>query len=443
MRINRLLRVKDLETKVLFKNTSWVLAANILRAALLLLKGIIIARGLGVELYGTFNIIVAFVGLIHQFFSFPISSTIIKHGAAYLADKDMGKLVAIIKSGLLALFSLAVLSTLCVIALTFVMYDVFLSEAGLEWYILLYAVVSATMFVDEMSSTLFRLFYKFKQNSIIILVNVILELGIVGTVVYMFPSNFKYFFIAILASRLLSSIILNSSALLLLKSKIVGAWNTSVTEIREDWKQLINFTLANSGSRAVKTLINNGDVLLLAAVGGPVPVAFYNIAKKLAQSILILVDPLTNTIFPQLSLLIAKNRYREIKTMIRKVTGVFFVSSALFFVGVYLLRERIILLTYGAEYLNASKPFIYLVINAIVGAVLFWNLPLILSLGMARFRFIINIASLLVGGLVAYFLIDSMGAEGTAIGLLVANGIVVFTFSGVAYSIIDKRIKNE
>ena len=158
----------------------------------------------------------------------------------------MGKLVAIIKSGLLALFSLAVLSTLCVIALTFVMYDVFLSEAGLEWYILLYAVVSATMFVDEMSSTLFRLFYKFKQNSIIILVNVILELGIVGTVVYMFPSNFKYFFIAILASRLLSSIILNSSALLLLKSKIVGAWNTSVTEIREDWKQLINFTLANS-----------------------------------------------------------------------------------------------------------------------------------------------------------------------------------------------------
>jgi O-antigen/teichoic acid export membrane protein len=168
-------------------------------------------------------------------------------------------------------------------------------------------------------------------------------------------------------------------------------------------------------------------------------VAFYNIAKKLAQSILIVIDPITHTLFPQVSVLISERKYSEIRIMINKITRLILFPAMLIILLLYLFREQIILFTYGAEYLDASKPFLFLAINAVLSAVLFWHLPLILSLSMVRFRFIVNCAALAIGGGLAYFFIPTLGATGVAAGLLIANGSAIITFSAAAYLRIYKK----
>jgi len=406
MNLDKVKSFFDLETKALFKNTSWVLGGNLTRSALVFLKGIIIARGLGVELYGTFAIIAAFAASIQQFLNFTLGSTIIKFGAAYLSKKQLNKLTALIKSGYYFSLFLAVLSISIIAFLTIFVYDVFLEKPGLQWFVLMYAIISSSMFIDGISNTLLQLNCKFKQAAIINIVVTTIDLIIIAVVVLSNPNNFTYFFFA------------------------------------EDSKVLINYTVANSGSRAIKSLINNGDVLLLGAMLGPVPVAFYNIAKKLAYMILIFIDPFTNTIFPQLSLLIADKKFVEIKKMIFRITKLILLPSIAFVVVVYFLRDFIIELTYGKEYLDAGKPFLFLTINAVVGAVLFWNLPLLLSLGMAKLRFYVNLVSLILGGVVAYLLIPIYNTNGAAIGLLVANSFVIGVFSYVSISKINSFTQN-
>lgn len=437
MNLNKLKSLFDIQTKVLFKNSSWVLGGNLTRSALVFLRGIIIARGLGVELYGTFTIIAAFAGSIQQFLNFTLSSTIIKFGASYITNKQIDRLRALIKSGYYFASIIAVLSTSIIAFLTIFVYDIFLDKPGLQWFILMYAIISSTMFIDNISTTLLQLYYKFKQAAIINIIVTIIDLVIISIIVLFKPNNFTYFFIALVSSRLIGSVILNVATFKIVKSKILPFFKTSIQVLKQDSKALVNYTAANSGSRAIKSLINNGDILLLGAMLGPAPVAFYNIAKKLAYMILIFIDPLTNTIFPQLSMLISDKKFNEVKKMIVRITKILLVPSIVFVIVVYLFREYIILLTYGKEYLEAGKPFLFLTINAVIGAVLFWNLPLLLSLGMAKFRFYINVVSLVLGGVVAYLLIPSYGTSGAAIGLLVANTFVVSVFSYVSISKIN------
>jgi O-antigen/teichoic acid export membrane protein len=437
MNLSKLKSLFDAQTKVLFKNSSWVLGGNLTRSALVFLRGIIIARGLGVELYGTFTIIAAFAGSIQQFLNFTLSSTIIKFGASYLSNKKNDKLTALIKSGYYFSSIVAVLSTSIIAFLTIFVYDVFLDKPGLQWFILMYAIISSTMFIDNISTTLLQLYYKFKQAAIINIVVTIIDLLIIAIIVLFNPNNFTYFFIALVSSRLLGSVILNIATFTIVKNSLLPYLKTSVRVLKDDYKVLVNYTVANSGSRAIKSLINNGDVLLLGAMLGPVPVAFYNIAKKLAYMILIFIDPLTNTIFPQLSLLIADQKYDEVKKMIYRITKLLVIPSIVFVAIVYFFRDYIIILTYGKEYLEAAKPFLFLTINAVVGAILFWNLPLLLSLGMAKFRFYVNVVSLVLGGLVAYLLIPTYSTNGAAIGLLVANSFVIGVFCYVSITKIN------
>jgi O-antigen/teichoic acid export membrane protein len=442
MNLDKVKSFFDLETKALFKNTSWVLGGNLTRSALVFLKGIIIARGLGVELYGTFAIIAAFAASIQQFLNFTLGSTIIKFGAAYLSKKQLNKLTALIKSGYYFSLFLAVLSISIIAFLTIFVYDVFLEKPGLQWFVLMYAIISSSMFIDGISNTLLQLNCKFKQAAIINIVVTTIDLIIIAVVVLSNPNNFTYFFFALVLSRLLGSVILNLATYSIVKKDILPYLKTPIRILKEDSKVLINYTVANSGSRAIKSLINNGDVLLLGAMLGPVPVAFYNIAKKLAYMILIFIDPFTNTIFPQLSLLIADKKFVEIKKMIFRITKLILLPSIAFVVVVYFLRDFIIELTYGKEYLDAGKPFLFLTINAVVGAVLFWNLPLLLSLGMAKLRFYVNLVSLILGGVVAYLLIPIYNTNGAAIGLLVANSFVIGVFSYVSISKINSFTQN-
>jgi hypothetical protein len=71
----------DGQLKVLIKNSSWVFFANGVRTLLTFVKSIIIARGLGADLYGNYVLVVAFVGTIQEFFNLNIGAAVIKFGA--------------------------------------------------------------------------------------------------------------------------------------------------------------------------------------------------------------------------------------------------------------------------------------------------------------------------------------------------------------------------
>lgn len=460
----------QLQTKVLIKNSSWVFAGNAFRVFLVFLKGVIMVRLLGAELYGLYAIIIAFVGLIQEFLNLNLGTTIIKFGASYKSGKQHSLLVALIKSGILISLVSALVSILVIVVVLMYFYDTFLETPDLEWYIITYAFAASTMFLDNISQGIMRLFYRFKALSALMVAIAIVDIGVISVALWLESSKLSTLFVAIIISRIIGGIILSWGTIVQVKNELADSINSSIFTLKEEWKDIASFTLANSGSRTIHTLVSRGDVLLLGALlgaAGPTAVTFYSIAKKLGYAVLIIIDPLVNSIYPQFSNLVSEKNYIEIRKLVVQITRLALLPSVVFLVGVYFLGPWLISAVYGVEFVEASEAFFYHVISAISGTIFFWNLSLILSLGLVKLRIVVSAIGAMAGAAIAYWLIPEYfvaafanaqagttypywlvpqyfangaahAATGAAIGLLLSNAVMIFTFSIVTYYKISK-----
>lgn len=434
------------QTKLLVKNSFWVFVGNFFRTALVFLKGVVLVRLLGTELYGLHAIIISFVGIIQEFLNLNIGTTIIKFGATYRSEKKPRLLVALIKAGVLISMASALLSILIIVLILIYAYDVFLEEKGLEWYIITYAFASGTMFFNSIAQGVLRLYYKFGALSAISVIVAVIEFAIVVTAVYIEPTKLSALFIGLIAAKIIGAIVLSIGTFLQVKDHLKEDIGSSIFNIRADWNTIFSFTIANSGSRSIHTAANKGDVMLLAALGGengPVWVTFYNLAKKLAYAVLTVVDPLVQSIYPQFSVLMSEKKYREILKMINQVTKMSLIPGAVFLGVVYLIKDWLITFIYGADRLGAAEPFVYHILSAVLGTIFFWNLSLIISIGMVRFRLVVSALATLIGAGVAYYFIPTWGASGAALGLLVTNFLIIISFSIASYSTVGRFAKLE
>lgn len=407
--------------------------ANLFRTGLVFLRSIVVARGLGAELYGTYAIVVAFVETVQQFFNFNVPTSLIKFGAAFRTRNRTDQLVALLKAGAFVSLISAVASVFIIAILITFSYDTFIEQDGLYWFIVFYAMVACVFLFDNLSTALLRIFDKFKFNSLVQIVMAVVEFSIIAFTIYLYPRNLTYFFVAVIAAKLLNSLIINGMAMWELRAELLPYAKSKMALISAERKEMTQFTFGNSVGQSVITIMNKGDVLLLAALAGPAAVGLYAVAKKLAFSILIITDPLKYTIFPQLSSLISKGKYRDIKKMLFRITGVSLLPSLVFLVGMFYLNEWIITLFYGDEYAGASASFFYLFMAATMASVFFWNLSMIQSLGIIKFRFYVYAVAIAAGGGLAWYLIPAMGAEGAAIGHLVLKMIIIIAFTGLTY----------
>ena len=422
----------DPESKTLIKNSSWVFISNSYGALLGFLRSVIIARGLGAEILGTYTIAIAFVLTTQELLRLNFAMGLIKFGAEFQQQNRIDKLVSLIKCSIAGSFASALLSIMVIIIIMLFGYDHFIHKQGLNYFIIFFSVVNGFAFLDAISKSTLKLYFKFKINSIISMVMDTVEICIITTTIFMFPKNLNYFFTAVIVTKFVNSLICNSAAFYELRKELGAHLSSKISLIKDSMKTFRNFVIGNSLSSTLKVFMNQGDVLLLGTFSGASQVGFYSVAKKLAYSLLTVTDPLVTSIFPQLSVLIAKKQYAETKRMLYKITRITIIPSIVFLVVSFFLKDWIIIKLYGKEFIYASQPFIYLLMGAIQGSIFFWVLPLIQSLGLTTMRFRVYLIAIILGAISAWLLIPSLQATGVAIGLLISNIYITVRFIYVA-----------
>ncbi|MEP7265341.1 MAG: oligosaccharide flippase family protein [Bacteroidota bacterium] len=441
-RTGRSIRKKfDAESKTLIKNSSWVFIANFIGAGFAFLRSIVVARGLGVDILGYYTIAIAFVTTIQELLKLNVATGLIKFGAQYLTEKRTDKLVALLKTCVAMSMGSALLSVLIIVGIVTAGYDNFIEKPGLEVFIIFYALVSGLSFMDNIGKGVLKLYYRFRTNSIITIVMDTIEFSIIASVIYFYPARLDYFFAAVISSRLINTVVCNLSVLHELKNELLPFMSSKMSLIRNELRSVTQFTIGHSFSNTLKTFMNQGDVLLLNTFCGATQVGYYAVAKKLAYAVLTITDPLVTSIFPQLSVLIARRKYEETKKMLRRITMVTAIplSFVLFFAFVF--RDSIMVTLYGKEFIPAAAPFFIHLVGAVQGSLFFWVLPLIQSIGMTGLRFRIYIAAIIAGAGVAYLFIPSLQSSGVALGLLTSNLIITATFLFFAFRKINGEQK--
>jgi O-antigen/teichoic acid export membrane protein len=431
----------DKQSKILFKNTSWILGSTVFRSLMSFLKSIVVARGLGVEFYGIYILISNFVLTIQDFFDMNIDAGIIRFGAIYRSNNRMDKLISLIKLSVLSIFISSVISILLITVLVSFFYEKYITQPGLELFIILFAIADLSSFFDPLGKSLLRLFYKFKINSIIQSLSSLLELIVVSITIFIFKADLKTFFIGLIIARFLTASAYLGGMWWELKDELKPYLHAKISLIKDQYREIFHFITGNAMTRTLVTLINRGDALLLGTLAGTASLAFYNLSKRLANMFMVIADPFAQGIYPQISYLLAQKRYTELKLMLVKLTRSMALPLVLSVPVMLLFHEWLITFLYGSEYANAAKPFALLYFASMLSTVFFWNQSFLLGTGNIKSRFIIVLAAAVIGFSVSYLLIPGHAEVGMAIGNLVLR---ILQFSGMtlfAFYILNNHIR--
>lgn len=426
--LNFLRKYLDPHSKTLLRNSTWVLLANSVYVGSVFLQSVLLSRFLGVSLFGTYILILVIIETTREFLNPNVDVALVKFTAGYRSQDDHYKVAAFLKGSHLTASVATFLTVVTVSILLLLPFDIFGPHPDLTGLILGTAAAKSLTLFDNISMSLLRVYDRFRLNSIIRIGLALSELAVMAGIVVLFPQQLSAIFTGIIAMSIVGTFIRNGAALLECRQVFSRYWSAQLGAIGDQWKEIKHFVLSNSGSRTIKTLITNGDILLLGALSGTQQVGVYAVAKKLANSVLVLTDPMFISIYPQLASLTSKRRYDEVRRMLAKISALLFVPITIFLGFALLLNRPIINFIYGIEYTNAGPPFAIIIVAVCVQAFFFWLTPLLLSTSRVVFKLVIDVISLLIGAALAIILIPLYGAVGSAVALLVLVLVSHFIF---------------
>ncbi|MBL0071149.1 MAG: oligosaccharide flippase family protein [Bacteroidetes bacterium] len=409
----------------MFKNSFWVLFSNSFGAGMTFIRSIVIARGLGAELYGIFAVMTAFIVTIQAILNLNLGAVVIRFGSKYKTYGEINKLVSLIK---VCTFASAVAASLVVVVIGVLIlfsYDSFIKTPGLGWYALFFAVGNSGTYFANVSRGALRLYYKFKANAKAQMLMDVAEVVLIILALFFYPKNMYVFLVAVIISKLVFTMVPVINAYKELYPELRDHIGSPMRLIQSEFKSIWQFTFKNSISQTMQSLINMGDVLLIGLwVGNPTQAGFYNVGKKMAFAILTITGPLANSIYPQLCLLYADKQIAAIKKMIIKLSVLASIPATLFMLVAFFFNQIIMTTVFGSEYLEAGEPFYILTAAALISAVFFWIHPLLQALDLLAFRIRIYGIAIITGLVVAWFLVPKIGSSGMAVALIFINVII-------------------
>jgi O-antigen/teichoic acid export membrane protein len=419
----------DSDMKNLARNSSWVFISNNYKTLLVFLRSIVIARFMGVEFFGVYAFIYAQIATLQQFLNMNIPDMLIRFGGDYHYKDQPQKLVSTLKAGLLVIAASAVIYFgIC--------YPIFslsdqIRSFGIGDEVLLFAGACAFRYLDDLSQSLLRIFLKFRFNSVLQIITYSLDFLIVSTVIIMNPHNLKIFFVAIIISRVLTSMILNTSVFIELRRELLPWLSSGIRAILPDLKPMIRFTLGNSVFMSLHTLKREGDVLLLGIWTNPVIVGVYSAAKRMAFGIMVLADPLVNAVYPQLVGMVSGEKKKKMQSFLKKATKILVISAIILIPLAIIFGRWLFRTVLGPGFELSYIPFLILLSGSLVGFILFWVIPLLRSLNKTGVLILTQLITLASGLALAYWLTPLWEASGMAIALsvsLLAGIISAFPF---------------
>jgi O-antigen/teichoic acid export membrane protein len=216
--------------------------------------------------------------------------------------------------------------------------------------------------------------------------------------------------------------------------KILGAgwWKVSLSKLTAT-RDLIRFAVSSNISATIIKIFRESELLWVALFLPTGVVGLYSVAYTIVSFIAIPADPLISTTFPEINRLVVQKAWPQLRDFLRKVTTLSLAYNLLIGIAFILLGRWIILIYSGEKFLNAYPALVALTIGIIFNYILFWNRPLLLSLGLPDFPIWVTLAVGLVKVLLAFWLLPKYGivAAGAllsyyyiaSVGIMVLRGL--------------------
>ena len=409
-RIRTSLREDNLFRRVV-GNSLHLFSNNTIALALSVLQGALVTRLLGPAGYGLIGVIMAYASTVNSIFSFRMGEVVVKYGGAYLEQGEKSKAAALLKAASLTEAVVSLLAFIAV-ALTAHLAEIYNAKtAGTAWMFVVYAIGLLANFNMETSLGVLQVTQKIKWQGRINLIQ-----SIVTTVIILAAFFFKSGFETILFAYLLSKTILGLgmfiAAQIQLRHVLGVDWSQvsfSAIGERSEWRELIRFAFSSNISATIIKIFRESDLLWVAFFLTPEAAGYYKLAYTLAGFLAIVSDPFIATTFPEINRLVVQNAWARLKDFLRKITALSFTYNFMILIGFIVFGQWGITVYSKPEFLPAYPAMIALVVGLAFNYTLFWNRPLLLSLGLPEYPIKVTLIVGIIKIALAFVLVPRYG----------------------------------
>lgn len=394
----KILRNDKLLQKVIF-NAGYLLSSNVFGMGLSIFQSILAGRLLGVAGFGLIGTVTVFATTLNKIFSFRMNELVVKYFGEAIAADNKEKAAAVVKAAGLGETISAALSFIILVIFAPLAASNLAKDPSTTRLFILYGTIILANFSYETFFGVIQVRNHFRNQAILNLVSSIANAALIAWAYFT-----KKGITEVLAAYILAKFILGLGTSILgwrEMNKAVGNswWKTGFTTL-PPIKELISFAFSTNISNTVIHLVRDNEALWIAWFLTPVDVGYTKTALAIINLVQVPITPFISTSYPEINNAVIKKDWKLLRRLIKRITLISGTWTGLSAIGLALFG-RWLLLWYGPDFLPAYIPMLIFLIGLGFANILFWNRPLLLSLGLPlvpyRVSLICGIAKIALG----------------------------------------------
>ena len=429
------------------RNVSTSVVGSGLSLAIKLGQTALLAKALQISDYGRLLVVLNFFVFLDSFFGLRVNDLIFRFFPAFIEQKDLRALKALLLLCLGACLASGLLIYGGVLLLSPWLADRLYPHFELVPLLRIYGCTVLVSTFSGVYEPILRIHDRFNAIVVPQVLGSFVTLSILS--VYFatngFSPNGNYSLRAIVAAFTVGALV-QSVPPFIKAFRLVRPF-VSIIRIREvaqalsGHRRAITDCLVNSNlSGYLKFAISPGDVFLLGLFSNPTQIAWYGLARQLTAPLSFLQTNIQTAITPEVTSLVAKQKFAQLKRLLtRYIFWTFAAGSLLLVCGAWL--GRLLVLNFlGAEYIPALPVFYLLTIAAWLMLVFLVFRPLALSLDLLRWH---NAALVVSAGVVGFLIITGRLNALTMAYVQLAEVLILRSLFGVLVWTRLKRLSTQ
>lgn len=404
------------------KNSGYLFSGNTLGAALSIVQSIFAARLLGVAGFGVLGAVISFASAADRLLSFRLGELVVKYAGQFLAQKEPLKAAAVFKAAALTELGTSLLSYLIVLLAAPLAAEYFAKDPAAAPYFILYGLIIPAGFIYETSTALLQVGGNFRSQAALGLGQNLLTASVIGAA-FVLGGDIWWVLAAYLLGKALSGLGFAFLALRRAGELFGPGWWRVPFSLLPPRREFWGFAFSSNFSGTVNLVTRDSEVLWVNYFLSPTEGGYYKVALGLINLALMPIDPFIKTSFPEISRAIGEKAWDRLINLLRRLTMISGSVTLAIGLGLALLGGWFVGLMYGPEYLPAIPAALILLAGYGTANILFWNRPLLLSLGLPTFPLVVSALAGLGKVLLGFVFVPRFGYLAQA-GLMAAFFIV-------------------
>lgn len=401
----------------LFLNAGKLLSANGFSAILGFIISVLTARALGTENYGVLALVFSYEATIGKLITFKTWQVIIRYGSEALHTNDHTALRQLIKFGFSLDIGSAIVGTVLAMALAEPVINLIGWDESTQPLLMLYS----TLILFGLSGTsigVLRLFDRFDLLSYTAVINVLVRLGGVGWCLWTGQGLFGFVFVYLLTG-IVGMLYQFLAALWVLRSRGIGdIVRQPMHGVRDCFPGIWDYVWTANLNSTIRMISREADGLIIAGLTTPAALGLFRVAKQFSMVLPMLSDPLSQSIYPELTRLWAKGEKQGFVSLAKRVTLFTSAASILVWLMFVIFGRWLILLTFGPDFVDAYLVAVFYMLALVVFLCSFAIMPMMLSVGLVRQSFFSILIATSVYFLLLLIIVPSYGVVGASLAYL-------------------------